>query len=220
MNNNSSRDKILKRIIQAKQTREFGSVFSVSPDDEIYQPIEPDNVTCFKRELEAINGLCELSETQDELFSQLKKILSDRNIETIYCRDKSIGVLLRQFGIDFTAEEKDFEEMRAAVTLCEFLIARTGSVVASSAGDSGRQLLSYPPVHIVLAVTNQLVPYPADAYDALQKKYAGHLPSQITTITGPSRTSDIEKTLVLGAHGPKEFIVLLCNDKSFNNFAI
>ena len=68
MNNNSSRDKILKRISEAKQTREFGSVFSVSPDDEIYKPIEPNAVTCFKRELEAINGQCELSETKDELL--------------------------------------------------------------------------------------------------------------------------------------------------------
>ena len=220
MNNNSSRDKILKRISEAKQTREFGSVFSVSPDDEIYKPIEPNAVTCFKTELEAVNGQCELSETQDELFVQLKKILNDRNIDTIFCRDRQIGTHLTKHRIAFTGCQDDFETMSAAITPCEFLIARTGSVVVSSAGESGRQLLSYPPVHIVLAGTNQLVAYPADGYDALQKKYAEHLPSQITTITGPSRTSDIEKTLVLGAHGPKEFIVLLCNDKSFNNFAL
>ena len=220
MNINSSRDKILKRISEAKQTREFGSVFSVSPDDEIYKPIKPDPISCFKKELEAINGQCELSETLDELFVQLKKILIDRDINTIFCRDRQIGTYLTKYGIAFTASQDDFEYMKAAVTSCEFLIARTGSVVVSSAGESGRQLLSYPPVHIVLAGTNQLVAYPADGYDALQKKYAEHLPSQITTITGPSRTSDIEKTLVLGAHGPKEFIVLLCNDKSFNNFAI
>ena len=220
MNNNSSRDKILKRISEAKQTREFGSVFSVSPDDEIYKPIEPNAVTCFKTELEAVNGQCELSETQDELIVQLKKILNDRNIDTIFCRDRQIGTHLTKHRIAFTGCQDDFETMSAAVTPCEFLIARTGSVVVSSAGESGRQVLSYPPVHIVLAGTNQLVAYPADGYDALQKKYAEHLPSQITTITGPSRTSDIEKTLVLGAHGPKEFIVLLCNDKSFNNFAL
>ena len=220
MNNNSSRDKILKRITDAKQTREFGSVFSVSADDEIYKPIEPDPVTCFKRELEAINGQCELSETLDELFVQLKKILIDRNIDTIFCRDRQIGTHLTKNGIAFTSKQDDFEDMKAAVTSCEYLIARTGSVVVSSAGESGRQLLSYPPVHIALAGTNQLVAYPTDAYNALHEKYTNNLPSQITTITGPSRTSDIEKTLVLGAHGPKEFIVLLCNDKSFNNFAL
>ena len=220
MNNNSSRDKILKRITDAKQTREFGSVFFVSADDEIYKPIEPDPVTCFKRELEAINGQCELSETLDELFVQLKKILIVRNIDTIFCRDRQIGTHLTKNGIAFTSKQDDFEDMKAAVTSCEYLIARTGSVVVSSAGESGRQLLSYPPVHIALAGTNQLVANPTDAYNALHKKYTNNLPSQITTITGPSRTSDIEKTLVLGAHGPKEFIVLLCNDKSFNNFAL
>jgi L-lactate dehydrogenase complex protein LldG len=43
----------------------------------------------------------------------------------------------------------------------------------------------------------------------MQKKYGEQLPSSISTITGPSRTADIEKTLVLGAHGPKEFVVFL-----------
>lgn len=220
MNNNSSKDNILKRIQDAKQTREFGSVFSVSTDAEIYQPLEPDAVSCFKKELEAINGQCEIFETVDELFFHLKKMLNDKNIETVFCRDSHISAQLQKSDIPYTQNPDDFETMKAAVTRCEFLIARTGSVVVSSAGESGRQLISYPPIHIVMAGTDQLVSYPKDAYDAIQKKYINNLPSQITTITGPSRTSDIEKTLVLGAHGPKEFIILLCNDKSFNNFAI
>jgi L-lactate dehydrogenase complex protein LldG len=53
------------------------------------------------------------------------------------------------------------------------------------------------------------VDYPEDALVAMQEKYGNSLPSTISTITGPSRTADIEKTLVLGAHGPKEFIVFL-----------
>jgi len=70
----------------------------------------------------------------------------------------------------------------------------------------------FPPVHIVLAHVSQLVDYPKDAFTEMQKKYAEGLPSSISTITGPSRTADIEKTLVLGAHGPKEFLVFLCNE--------
>ncbi|MOA49007.1 Lactate utilization protein C [compost metagenome] len=53
-----------------------------------------------------------------------------------------------------------------------------------------------------------------DAFALLKEKYEEHLPSNITVISGPSRTADIEKTLVLGAHGPKEFYVFLIDDSS------
>ena len=74
---------------------------------------------------------------------------------------------------------------------------------------AGRRLSIYPPVHIVLAYTSQLVPDLKDAFALLKSKYGNQIPSMITNVTGPSRTADIEKTLVLGAHGPKELFVFL-----------
>ena len=46
----------------------------------------------------------------------------------------------------------------------------------------------------------------------MKKRYASDLPSQISIISGPSRTADIEKTLVMGAHGPKELYVFFVDD--------
>jgi L-lactate dehydrogenase complex protein LldG len=48
-----------------------------------------------------------------------------------------------------------------------------------------------------------------DAFEFLQQKYGEQLPSQISFATGPSRTADIEKTLVVGVHGPKEVFCFL-----------
>ena len=73
----------------------------------------------------------------------------------------------------------------------------------------GRQMYAFPPVHIVVAKAAQMTNYYEDALIAIQQNYNGNLPSAITTITGPSRTADIEKTLVLGAHGPRELIVFI-----------
>ncbi len=81
--------------------------------------------------------------------------------------------------------------------------------MVSSAQAGGRQMFVYPPVHIVLARKNQLVDYLEKAYSGIIEKYKDKLPSQITIITGPSRTADIEKTLILGAHGPKELHIFL-----------
>ena len=102
--------------------------------------------------------------------------------------------------------------MDAAITECEFLVARTGSVLISSASYGGRQLNVFPPVHIVIAKRSQLVPFVTDALQALQEKYLGALPSLVSLISGPSRTADIEKTLVMGAHGPRKLYVFIAEN--------
>jgi L-lactate dehydrogenase complex protein LldG len=206
---NNSRKEILQRIAAAGKGR-LASVYKQSDEvAEIYKPILPDAITCFKNELEAINGKCILCEDESDLYSKLGNFAKQHNFPYLFCRDNYISEQLAKNEIPFSTNEKDFESMQAGITGCEFLIARTGSVLVSSASQSGRQMNVYPPVHIVLAHISQLVSYPEDALKAIQEKYEKYLPSTISTITGPSRTADIEKTLVLGAHGPKEFVVFL-----------
>jgi L-lactate dehydrogenase complex protein LldG len=67
----------------------------------------------------------------------------------------------------------------------------------------------FPDTHIVLGYTSQLVPDIEEGLSLIQKKYGPRIPSMISMITGPSRTADIEKTLVMGMHGPRELILLL-----------
>lgn len=204
----SSRNEILKRIKAAPQKR---PVFVDTTDEPtpIYKPILPDPIICFKNELEAVNGSCILCDNEQDAFEQIKKYLAERNVSGLFCRDINISAKLSAYGIYFTNKQDDFQEMKSGLTGCEFLIARTGSVMVSSASESGRQMNVFPPIHLVLARASQIVDYPEDALNAIQLKYGENLPSTITTITGPSRTADIEKTLVLGAHGPKEFAVFL-----------
>ena len=206
---NNSREEILNKIAAVRSKRIAAIDIQPSDTEEIYKPILPDSVTCFKNELETISGQCILCENEDDLFQKLKVFIQSQNIPSIYCRDSNIAEQLAKVEIPFSGDSDNFESMQAGITACEFLVARTGSVIVSSASESGRQMNVFPPVHIVIAHTSQLIDYLGDALIAIQNKYGINLPSTISTITGPSRTADIEKTLVLGAHGPKEFIVFL-----------
>ena len=206
----SSRDAILSKIEAARNRRSAAfSSFIAGSGNDIYEPVEPDAVACFKKELEAVNGQCILCDNEKDLYSKLKDFVMERAFPSVFSRDRQILSRLEENDIPFSNKDIDFENMSAGITCCEFLIARTGSVMVSSASSFGRQMHIFPPVHIVLATVAQLKDYLEDALTALQQKYQGNLPSAITTITGPSRTADIEKTLVLGAHGPKEFIVFI-----------
>jgi L-lactate dehydrogenase complex protein LldG len=114
------------------------------------------------------------------------------------------------YQVDAGAFDKDaLEACDAGLTACEVLVAQTGSVLVSSATCGGRALSVLPHVHVVVATADQVVPTLGDALHAVRERHAGGLPSMLSFITGPSRTGDIERILVLGAHGPKELIVVL-----------
>ena len=80
-------------------------------------------------------------------------------------------------------------------------------LVSASCGGRGASIMA--PVHIVVANVSQLMPTLAGAFEWMNRKGTTQSNSMVTLITGPSRTGDIEKILVLGAHGPQRLIVLL-----------
>jgi len=100
------------------------------------------------------------------------------------------------------------ESCDAGITECDALVAQTGSVLVTSRSAGGRALSVLPPHHVVLARREQLLPDLLVAFELLKRKYSDNYPSLISFITGPSRTGDIERVLVLGAHGPKNLSII------------
>jgi L-lactate dehydrogenase complex protein LldG len=150
--------------------------------------------------------------TYKELIAQLNNLINHTGWKNIYCCEETLKSILQKNNYsNFSAE--NLGECDAAITSCELLIARTGSIMMSTAQASGRTVSVYAPIHICIAHTNQLVYDIKDGLQLLKEKFQDNLPSLITFATGPSRTADIEKTLVVGVHGPKEVYVFLVDEK-------
>ena len=128
----------------------------------------------------------------------------DGELARFACQALGLPVLLTDPGYDV----QDLEKCDVGVTECDALVAQTGGVVVTSRSTGGRALSVLPPHHVVIARSSQLVPDLPAAFALLQEKYASNYPSMISFITGPSRTGDIERILVLGAHGPKKLTIL------------
>ena len=145
--------------------------------------------------------------TDDSDFKlQLQELILQRNWSSVYCIESELQQKLQTINIINYA---DLPSCDVAITSCEYLVARTGTIVMSTAQQSGRTASVYAPVHICVAYSNQLVNDVKDALQLAKEKYADHFPSFITFASGPSRTADIEKTLVTGVHGPKEVFCFL-----------
>ena len=121
------------------------------------------------------------------------------------CKTLGLPVMLTDRGYDV----QEMEKSDAGISECDALIAQTGGVAVTSRSAGGRALSVLPPHHVVIARREQLVADLPAAFELLRQKYAPDYPSMISFITGPSRTGDIERILVLGAHGPKKLTILV-----------
>ncbi len=151
-------------------------------------------------------------ENEQELLDNINVLYENRGWKQLLCADERLLKKFQNRKIDIvTVADPKAEAADACITGCEALVARTGSILLSSRQNMGRVAPVYYPVHIVFAYANQVLPDIEDGLTALKKKYGNDLPSMINLTTGPSRTADIEKTLVVGVHGPGEVFCFLIN---------
>jgi L-lactate dehydrogenase complex protein LldG len=208
--NTTSKEKMLKKVRKALLERRDNPYPNLEDQPLYEQPAEDEILeVIFAEEFISAAGQFMFCEDEIQFIESLLNLAQERNWHKIYCWEPHLQKILDLYGYPFYETDKDFDQAEVGFTLCDALVARNGSIMLTNAGMAGRRLSIYPSVHIVLAYTSQLVLDLKDGFKLISEKYTRRLPSMITTITGPSRTADIEKTLVLGAHGPKELFVFL-----------
>lgn len=202
----SAKEKILKAL---SNTAEIKPIEEMTSLDSVFVQPDGDLVDVFKTQLDNIAGNCFVVNDESELNKELSSLITDSNWNSYYCNEPSLkSIFESNEGLQTIEQVSVPDNVDICITLCEALVARTGSVLVSSVVDN-RKAFAAPEIHIVVAFESQLVQDVNIALRNLKKKYIEKIPSQVTIITGPSRTADIEKTLILGAHGPKKLAVFL-----------
>ncbi|MDD3877124.1 MAG: lactate utilization protein [Bacteroidales bacterium] len=210
----TSRERLLKNVRNAIISKSSPPFENVDFDSSVYvehQTPYPDII--FAEEFSKVGGKFVYCEDENELITNLIYLFNAYNYHQVYCADNEIKEILTLAKIPYVDGVDSLLKADAGITYCEFMIARFGSIMISSRQAQGRKGIIFPPVHIVLAFTSQIVMEIKEAFNKMKVKYNNKLPSMISLITGPSRTADIEKTLVMGAHGPKELYVFLIEDR-------
>lgn len=206
---NTAKENILKRIQQAlKKPVPVPFSASVADTSMLYQPSSQELEIEFAENFTKLQGRFSYCANETELAEQLHALAEQRKWTKLFCCEEDLKNMLTGKGFQ-NINSTNLATCEASITYCEQLVARTGSMLLSSGQASGRTVSVYAPVHICIAYTDQLVYDIADSFNSLLDKYRLNLPSLITLASGPSRTADIEKTLVVGVHGPKEVFCFL-----------
>lgn len=159
-----------------------------------------------------LGGKFVFCDNEKELLENIYNLYESRGWKQLLCSDARLIQLLHNNKLEIATDALVAKETAdACITDCETLVARTGSIIFSSRQHMGRTAPVFYPVHIVIAYSNQIVPDIEQAITLLKKRYGSELPSMINLNTGPSRTADIEKTLVVGVHGPGEVFCFYIN---------
>ncbi|MFM2358343.1 MAG: hypothetical protein RLY16_336 [Bacteroidota bacterium] len=198
---NTSKENILKKIRKAL-SNPVPLPFSQSEGAAaLFAPATDDLEVLFATNFSKLQGRFVYCENETQLVAQIQQLIAAREWTKIYCSNEKWNPVF--------SNTINLATCDASVTGCELLVARTGSIVLSAAEIEGRTASVYAPVHICIAYTHQLVFDVKDALVGMKERYGQQLPSMISFATGPSRTADIEKTLVTGVHGPKEVYLFL-----------
>lgn len=202
-----AKENILKRIREAL----INPVPLPFPNSEgngsVYVQSDEEPVVIFAEEFTKLQGKFAFCANEADLKTQLSNLILEKNWGKVFCKEPELKEMLKSIAVD---DYSDLPSCEVSITGCEYLVARTGTIVLSAAQESGRTTSVYAPIHVCIAYTNQLLYDVKDALVALKDKYGNKgFPSFTTFASGPSRTADIEKTLVTGVHGPKEVFCFL-----------
>jgi L-lactate utilization protein LutC len=208
---NPSRERILERI-RAGLRIAVAEPAAISSESVIFAPID-NPLERFQQE--CVANLMECSLTADCAASarQLSKLLQSLPEGEIFVQDdpalrRLVELASSGRAIRWSSQGAPGEASQATFTRAEALIAQTGSIlVTASCGGRGASVIA--PCHIVYATAAQLAPDLATALSCVSQQGKLDRNSFACVISGSSRTADIEKILVQGAHGPRRLAVLL-----------
>ncbi len=210
---NPSRERILKRIRAGLRTVVAESVGErVIPAPVIFAPID-DPLARFRQECVANLVECILTADPAASAGALAKVFQSLPEGEIFVQDdpslrRLVELAAAGRAIRWSSEGAPGEASQATVTLADALIAQTGSILVTAAcGGRGASVIA--PCHVVYATVSQLVPDLSNALSRLSQERKLDSNSFACVISGSSRTADIEKILVQGAHGPRRLVVIL-----------
>jgi L-lactate dehydrogenase complex protein LldG len=144
------------------------------------------------------------------ITAELPKLLAGQPITRGVCWAEFADLDWAGAGLEIEARPTDGQD-KLGITGAFCAVAETGTLVVVSGKDTPTGTTLLPDTHVAIVSRSRIVGAMEDAF-ALVRSECGALPRAVSFISGPSRTADIEQTIVLGAHGPYRVHVLVTPD--------
>lgn len=206
------KEQILSKVRNALVEKPEALFKDVDRRTETWVPISEEDGTAitFAQNFKEIGGIFIYLEDDNEFADCIRQLAPENGWEPLWCTSPTMQALLERHGIPYTqSSEREPKQKLVSLIDCECLVAQTGSILLSDQLAGSRQAYALPDVLLVFATTDQIAGGLKEAFRFVRKHHGSRMPSQLTFITGPSRTTDIEQTLIIGAQGIRQVAVFL-----------
>lgn len=194
------------------------TLLRTSPRPAIHAPRQPESTgsetEVFLNEIKKLSGVGQkLSYT--EIDASMKALVEEQNVrkatawETPYLRQLGITEILNSLGVELVSPNANKHEMALCdlgITEADYLLPETGTIVLGSSAEKPRGVSLLPRIHLAIVRPEMLR---ADMHQVFAEAKDRHY---LVFISGASRTADIELTLTLGVHGPKNLYVWMIDE--------
>ncbi len=206
------KEQILAKVRNALVEKNEALFKDIDKRTETWVPISEEDGTAitFAQNFKDIGGIFIYLEDENEFADCLRQLAPENGWEPLWCISPAMQALLERHGISYSqSSEREPKQKLVSLVDCECLVAQTGSILLSDELAGSRQAYALPDVLLVYATTDQIAGGIKEAFRYVRKHHGNKFPSQLTFVTGPSRTTDIEQTLVIGANGTRQVAVFL-----------
>lgn len=223
-----SRESFLARV---RQAADVGRAYRVHtkpvPENVGYVGVDGDLCQRLAAEIDAVGGQSYLVNDLDSARTMLHQLLHEAGARSAVCWQHDLLDRLGLQNVLAAPGVKLFdydnlllmspEERQSALLACDIgissvdcAIAETGTLMLCSRPGQERLASLLPPMHVAIVERSQIVPDLLDGFQLLHEQFGtSNLPSNVTFITGPSKTGDIELQLTTGVHGPGKWRVII-----------
>ncbi len=201
---------------QARSESSLAASFAKNLNQQFLQNMTGNSALCFECQEEEIPALLHKLLVQEKIKSLV--LSGQPQVEKIFQQTLNQAQEDTAFSCDFFRFENNLEELKerlfevaASLEKAHSGLAETGSLVIRSTKETPRSLSLIPPIHIVLLSSKNIYAN-FETYLSASKLSSRSSLENTLLISGPSKTADIELTLVQGIHGPLKLIVILYNE--------
>jgi L-lactate dehydrogenase complex protein LldG len=209
MNTINAKERMLKSVRDALIERAPSTFLELDLETPVYHDFKNGLDIEFAENFIRNGGKFVYCENIEEAVDSIRFFTQQENWDKIYCAEETLQRILTHAGLPFTDNPNELIVRKIGMTTCDFLIARTGSIVFSSQSASGRRIFSVLDTQIVVGTVAQIQPDLRAAFKLIKEKFTTKMPSMFSITNGLSRIEDIDGHVQQGLGAKQLFLFLI-----------
>ncbi|MBR6439114.1 MAG: LUD domain-containing protein [Bacteroidales bacterium] len=211
----TNKEQILAKVREAVMAKDENLFKDVNMQVDTWTPFKEEDGAefTFVERFKENGGIFIYFESKEDFIEAMKQYIVENQWEPLCSTSMKMEAVFKGSGIELNRNYTTKRKKTVSITDCECLIAHTGSVVVTDTCAGSMAAYSNADTLLVYASPSQIVASMKDAIKILKEKYHNKKPTETVIISGPTRSTEIDNQLVIGAQGIKQIALFLVEEE-------